>query len=245
MNLTQLQPHQCFQLSCLEKTMAEIFPWDLMQECSRDIMVFEKNFKDLHRISHIHGNAPYSYLISCIPKKLLSPEFQTLQNSLTIPLRFRHVWLEINDYNITVLNKGKDWYANEQECRQKSLIYQPDIDFCSLERGDKKIVLSVESVCECLLGDKHKVKCSCLCHSRQCTHFLNDHVPQLQHCRCVDARSLLLDGVMICRAPWRKPACIEEGYIFHIPQNNIWFSSKTKNIQEAYYLFLENKFTPS
>ena len=175
MNLDQMQPHQCFTINCLEMTMTNNFPWNLLQTYLQDIMVFEeKDFKEVHTHCHNHGNAITNYLLSNIPKTLHSAEYSALQSSVIIPLRYRHVWIEVNDCQIKILNKGEVWYASEKDCKQKSLVQQPDILQYSLVSKQKKIILSMESACACLLGKTHDLLCSCLCHCRPCTHILNN-----------------------------------------------------------------------
>lgn len=237
-----MQPHQCFMLSCMEKTMAKDFPWELMQTSLKNIMVFDNKFCVLHTNCHLHGNGITNYFLSSLPNRFKSPEYVALQNSVTIPLRYRHVWMEICDYKISILNRGKDWYLNEQDCRQKSILYQPDIQFSSnnSDDDDRKIILCVESICACMLTEKHDLRCSCLCHCRQCTHYLtNNTPPDFENCNCLVEKMKEIDGVTVCRAPWRRPAQTHKRYIFYLPQNNIWYCSHLNNIEESYYLYLE------
>ena len=238
MNYLQMQPHQCFMISYLARTMSGVFPWELLQAALVNIIVFEKDFLECHRILHLHGNFIANYFLSCIPMRLLPREYKAMEKSEVISLLYRHVWFEVDDYKIKVLHRGNTWYKDKEECILQAKDFQPESNTLSLSDG-KRIILSTESVCECLLNKEHNLRCSCLCHCRQCTHYLNDHMPKLESCRCVDAKTTIIDNVKVCRAPYRKPSCIDEGYIFYIPLSDTWFTSHEKNIEESYYLYID------
>ena len=242
-------------------------PWHKISAAMKDIIVFEPNMLDCHRILHLHGSAVYHLFIDYIPRFNLPPEIKNLiENSHCVPLKYRHVWIEVDDYQLSVVERGEQWYDCETVCRLNALSSAPDtssdpnplcprpdnaasqfpLSSAPDDNVGPRLVLSVESICTCYIDNPRHFasKCSCLCHLRICTHYLNDHTPKLTSCLCVAAKTIEIDGISVSRAPWKRLVYTESLFIFFIPESGVWFSSNQRDIRRAYASHLETFTQP-
>lgn len=238
-------------------------PWHKLSAAMRDIVVFEPNMLDLHRILHLHGSFCYHLFMDSIPRLNLPHDIhQLIENSHCIPLRYRHVWITADDYQLRVVSRGEQWFECQTACRVNALSSRPDSQNAHSTRPDHAagqtrqssrpdntapaLLLSVESLCNCYLNiTVHSgSNCSCLCHSRICTHYLNDHTPKLESCLCVADKTAQIDGHTVCRAPYKRLVYTDSMFIFFIPESGVWFTSKQRNIRRAYESHLESFYKP-
>lgn len=235
--VTRLQPHQCFVLNSLRGKYGEYdIPWEELSLAFKNIMVFENNVGDFHRALHIHGNLAWHIFVDRFPRRNIPQEIsKLLEPDPCTPLRFRHVWLGVDDYRLTVVHRGEQWFENQVSCRQNALSSRPD-------NYVGELVLTVESVCGCYLltTDHVTPKCVCLCHLRMCTHILTDHIPSLSSCHCVDGKGGYVDGTKVYRCPWKRLVYTETLFIFFIPETGVWFSSKYRDIKSAYESYVDS-----
>ena len=175
-----LQDHQCFLINSLKSYPSEQVPWEQMTLALENIVKFIPDVLNLHTTLHIHGNAFFHRMIDKIPSSHFPRDIEgILKSNYSIPLRYRHIWIRVENYDVQIINRGVEWFRCEDQCRLAATIY------CNSEvrQGD---ILSVESVCACFVEnhDDFDFLCYCLCHTRPCTHYLSGRIPHLSSCHC-------------------------------------------------------------
>lgn len=224
-NFTGLQSYQCFSLtSQKERTL----PWPLLQDIlGRDIMTFECNLESLHENLHRHGNGVYNFMV----KRVREHDTAFLDTFSGINIKYRHLWLQVTDFQLSVVQRGEQWFDTQQLCEENAL------------NNPYPGTLTVETACQChVLEECSGGHCPCLCHTRPCTHELCEFTPFLDRCHCTSAiRCEMNEGEVICRAPYTKLGCYKSQFVFYLEQARYWFTSDERNPVIAYRHHLVNQ----
>ena len=157
-----LQPHQCKLLTTL-KDMNYLIPWKSIEKHLKPYSIITRDLNDLHSILHKNGNSLFHYIFKCLENEVEPISRVYLITPNIWNLKFRFVWINIRQTELRMYYRDTIWYNNEQICRQMSAKRYPQYSICG-----EKLVLSIESICECLLYDSHDIGCTCLCHLISC-----------------------------------------------------------------------------
>ena len=220
LRLERLQNFQCFTLSIQHP---QSVPWLLLDSIlSSEIMTFNHNLHDLHSSLHEHGNAIYNYMVQQLLRR---DEEAGLRFNITgLNIKYRHVWMEVNDFHISPLHRGQRWYDSRELCEEHA------------RQNPQPGILTVETACQCYISEQCVgTGCHCLCHCRPCTHELNEFTPFLSNCYCTSAIRHKLDcGEVVCRAPYTKRHYHNTQFVFYLEKARYWFTSDDRNPAAAY-----------
>ena len=142
--------------------------WRTLTSALKDVIVFENNWLDIHRILHIHGSLFYHLFMDNLPRSTLPFDIQNLIDSChCLPLKYRHVWIEADDYHVRILGRGERWFECPSTCKKNALSARPDISSPHFplssqpdnaanqialssqpDKTESRIILSVESICD-------------------------------------------------------------------------------------------------
>ena len=167
------------------------------------------------------GSAYYHHLLHCLKKDgdINFPLPNTSETCL-----YRYIWVSREIDLTSILSKGPLWYADENECRRGGMNYKPAIDYPdSLEHP--YIFMSVES-----LPSKEIEKAS--------GELETGSTFTKQTLIARSYRQKNISGRVIVQMPWRVPSDTSDLYIYCITNEDIWFYSSQRDINQAYHTFL-------
>ena len=229
-DLSSLQNFLCFALTTWWRDESSI-PWNHLDYIlGKDIMTFEHNLLDLHSALHEHGNGVFNYMVQKLEECNVLPTGQCFEASL-LDIKYRFLWLQINNFNISVLDRGKEWFSSRQLCEKQAL-----------QNHFKQGILTVETACRCyVMNACNDLGCYCLCHSRPCTHPMVNFTPFLSECQCISViRIEANDGEIISRAPCTKTTKHNTKFVFFLENSKRWITSVDSEPLSAYRQFTSN-----